>query len=533
MKVGAKKTFHLDPARVSALVSASAIVVLAIAVNVFMGRHYSRWDVTEGQRYSLTSATKETLRALPEAVHVWVLMSAREPLAQNVKQTLVAYRAESQLVDVKYIDPERDTLAFEDAKKRFRIETARASEGQIVTDAAMVVFMGDRHRYISVDDLVDVSGARNAQAGKDAQVRPREEQAITLAIRHVVQGEKTRLCFTRGHGELNLDDGSDRGLGLVRDILEKDNYETKAIDLLGPAKQKALEGCDVVIAAGPRDAFTANEDELLLAHVTKGAGLLVAAGPLFAPTEGGTSKLGLDRTLGAFGIQTVEALVVEKDAERAIGGDGIAFVAEPKPHAITNGLVPQSEREIAPRIAVQLSRALKRVTGVDASPFEVLVTSEKSYGVTNVKGAAEWDSTPTKAADDVPGPVVVGMACELPKRGDASHGPRAVVLGSASFFSAQNFREPLGNRGAALITESAISWLGAKPPILDIPAKAAVPAGIRITESSRTEVRRYVLFFMPGGVVVLALALFFSRKGREGAAYKRTSPPSPTSKPAS
>ncbi len=521
-----KRPRLLNANRLSSLGGVVALMVLAVAGNVLAARHYKRWDVTEGQRYSLSKATVDTLRALPEAVHVWVLMGPTNAMAQSVKQSLVAYQAETDRIHVKYIDPERDALAFEDARKRFRIETARASEGQIVTDAVIVVFMGDRYRYISADDLLDVSGAT---ANKDgAQVRPREEQAITLAIRHVVRGEKTRLCFTRGHGELNLEEGSDHGLGVMRDVLEKDNYDTRSVDLLKPNAARDLEPCDVIIVPGPRDAFTAKEDALVLARVQTGVGLFVAASPLFAPTESGTSPLGLDRSLAVFGVATVDALVVEHDTDRGLGGDGIAFVAEPAPHAITAGLVPASEHEVAPRIAVQFARPFQRVPGVEAAPAQVLRTSDKkSYAVTNVKGAAEWTAAPAQTDKDLPGPITVGMACELPKSAfpqlsGAAHGPRLVALGSASFFAGQNFREPLGNRGAALLVESAISWIAAKPPILDIPAKQAVPAGIRITEASRDEVRRYVLVLMPGAVILLALALFFSRRSREGRAY--TSP---------
>ncbi|HVH43156.1 MAG TPA: hypothetical protein VM925_12465, partial [Labilithrix sp.] len=99
----------------------------------------------------------------------------------------------------------------------------------------------------------------------------------------------------------------------------------------------------------------------------------------------------------------------------------------------------------------------------------------------------------------------------------AAHGPRVVVIGTASPLTSPTFREPLPLRGAALFVESSISWLASKPQVLDVPDKAAVPAGIRITDDDRAAVRRYVLFLMPGTVAVLGIVIALWRRRTEGA----------------
>jgi hypothetical protein len=125
---------------------------------------------------------------------------------------------------------------------------------------------------------------------------------------------------------------------------------------------------------------------------------------------------------------------------------------------------------------------------------------------------------PEKAAGDKPGPLTVSMAAELPtpKGASATHGPRMVVVGSASVALRQNWQER-ALRGGAIFTESAISWLAARPPILDIPDKPAV-AGARINESSLGEVLRYVVLYMPGAAALLGLAVFLRRRSTEGRA---------------
>src|ERR1019366_10197127 len=119
---------------------------------------------------------------------------------------------------------DHDAVALEDVRKRFQIETGRTSDGRVVTDAIMVIARGDRHWFLTSSDMFEGSAA------EDNRAKPREEQAITSAIRNVIAGEKPKLCFTTGHGEAPLKQGGDDGLLYLDDVLEKDNYTTAIVD---------------------------------------------------------------------------------------------------------------------------------------------------------------------------------------------------------------------------------------------------------------------------------------------------------------
>ena len=108
------------------------------------------------------------------------------------------------------------------------------------------------------------------------------------------------------------------------------------------------------------------------------------------------------------------------------------------------------------------------------------------------------------------------MAAERPRAG-TPHGPRAVVFGTASVLASPAFHEPMPVRGAALLAESAVSWLASKPEVLDVPDRSSVPAGIRITDDDRAAVRRYVLFLMPGTAALLGIVIALWRRRSEGA----------------
>jgi ABC-type uncharacterized transport system involved in gliding motility auxiliary subunit len=84
-----------------------AAMVVAVFVNVFVARHYRRWDATHHQLYTLSPATRETLRSLGESVEVDVFLSTADPLTNSVKFLLNAYQAETERLVVKYVDPDR------------------------------------------------------------------------------------------------------------------------------------------------------------------------------------------------------------------------------------------------------------------------------------------------------------------------------------------------------------------------------------------------------------------------------------------
>lgn len=509
-----KKRLRLDPAQASVLAGIVLAVVLVVLLNVASTRHFKRWDWTSTKRYSLTPATVQTLHELPGTIQVWVLLGAADPLEQSVKQLLVAYQAEATKLDIHYVDPDRDVVALEDVKKRFKIETGRTEEGHVVTDAIVVVANGDKHWFLSTSDMVEIS------TGDDTRVKPKEERALTGAIRNVLGSEKVKLCFTTGHGEMSLDDVGRDGAGVLRDVLEKDNFAVEAVDPAAPGSATPFAACGVVIVAGPRGAFTDEETERLRTYLLGGGNLLLAASPISGSTDTGMMPSNLARALAPFGIALDEDLVVEEDPELSFPGTGgIRFVAQARPHALTAALVRGDDKRDVPRTVLQFARSMHRATDASsATPADLLLTSARSFGLASIAGASEWKDAPPKKAGDLAGPLTVAMAAERPKTSPtAPHGPRVVVLGSASPLAAPSFREPMPLRGAALLAESAISWLAAKPQVLDVPDKPAVAAGIRITDDERAAVRRYVIFLMPGTALILGVVIALWRRRTEGA----------------
>ncbi len=504
----------LTPAQLIPLVGVAAAMFITVVANVLAARHFRRWDWTRGRLYSISPATTETLQDLPDTVEVWVLMGGSDPLLLSVKQLLVSYSGETNKLDIHYVDPDRDAIQLLDVRRRFKIEAARAEDGRVVTDASIVVAHGDKHWFIGPQDLVEISES------DDRRAKPREEQALTYAIRNVMSGQKARLCFTTGHDEMNIKDPGPQGVGVLKDLLEKDNYEVVEVDANDKAHPEPFKDCSAAVIAGPRSPFTPNEANRLRTYVMGGGSLLAAVSPIGAVSDSGLASPALEGVLSPFGIVLDEDVVIERDTTKILPDQLGAFTVTPKAHAVTASLVKSaSASREPPRILLLRPRSMHAAKGeTDAKPVEILTTSDKAFGVTSVTGAASWPfEGPDRTPRDVPGPLTVGMASERPKvNAKAPHGPRAVVFGSASPLQPMNWAEPPADRGAAFLVESAVSWLSARPIILDIPDKPAGLAAIRISDDARTDIWRYVLLYVPGSACLLGIAVALRRRSTEG-----------------
>ncbi len=482
-----------------------AAAVIAVCVNILAARFYKRWDWTSSGLYTLSDATQQTLRSLDQPIDVIVFLSRSDPLTVSVQHMLQAYGNETSKLRARYVDPDRSPGEFVALQKKYGIEAGKAEDGRVVTDASIVVAKGDKHWFITTSDMV-------VYDEQDGRARPKLEQALTEGIRNVIEKRVAKVCFTRGHQELSIDDGGPEGLAELKFRIKKDNYEPVAVDLVTPQKKNPLLGCQVVVVAGPQVKVAKSAVQRLDEYVAKGGNLLMMVNPI-VDDEARIQPTGLEPVAQRFGIDFGLDFVVEGDdrAKLPMGLLGETFFVTPKPHAITKGLV---QRFNDFRVVVSAAQSLRPTANSSAQPL--LSTSEKAFGVKDIRPFVSVGKAPTKSPNDSAGPLALAMAAELPKTagGDDAHGSRCVVIGSANVAWGRNWREStlLGNR---LLVESALAWLAAKPPIVSVPEKASHDVGINITEDSLDEVRNYVLIYMPGAAALLGLFILFRRRQTE------------------
>ncbi len=490
-------TVQLFSRKRSAAIGASAALAIAVFVNILAARHYKRWDVTETGRYTLTDVTRSTLRGLDEPIDVWVLLGAGDPMRERVRQTLIGYSAESPQLSVHMIDPDRDAAAFEDLRRRFNLETGRTEQGTQVADAIAIVSSGDKRWYLTPTDFVEVG-----DSGDRAALQ--EERAFTTAIRNVIAGERAKLCFVTGHGEMRIR-GEGRTLEALRTLLEKSNYDPIEVDTSLP--NAMFETCAAVVVASPRAGFSAAEATLLKRYLDGGGGLFAAIGLLEGANVGAGS---LAEVFASFGIAIDNRLIFELDPARKIPEThGSRFIADAKAHPLTAALAKREGSDV-PRAIVQLAQPMLRVSG-HSTPVDLLTTSRQAIA----KSLPTGDGAPLSfepSQGDQAGPFVIAMASERAATNDATRGARVVASSTGGLFEPRNWNEPSSARGAAFFVEGAISWVAKRPPVLDIPARSSLAAGLRISDESRVAIQRYVLVYMPVAAILLAIAVALRRR---------------------
>src|SRR5262249_36129012 len=155
---------------------------------------------------------------------------------------------------------------------------------------------------------------------------------------------------------------------------------------------------------------------------------------------------------------------------------GEGFFVEPRPHPVTAGLVPRAADARPPRVGMYFTRSMRHVAPPGAAPAsELLTTTAGAVAEGRPAGAGGGGEARRRAPDDPAGPFVVAMAGERPRTApSAAHGPRAVVVGSRFVLADENWRQPRALHGAAFFVDSALSWLAARPAVVDVPEKAEI-----------------------------------------------------------
>ena len=507
MEPGARSQNEPPRRAIKALAAAGvfAAALIAVAVNVLVSRFYKRWDWTSAGLYTLSAATRETLAELREPVDVVVFLSASDPLALSVRHMLSSYGSETTQLRPRFVDPDRNPAEFMALQQKYGIVAGKTDDGRVVTDASIVIVRGDKHWFVTTEDMVQYDE-------DDGRARPKLEQALTEGIRNVLENERAKICFSTGHQEMSIDDGGPQGPAELRYRLEKNNYEVAVIDLAAPGGTPPLAPCRVLVIAGPEAAFSGVAAERVTSYLKAGGNALILANPLL-DDETRIQSNGLGPVTRLFGIEFDDDFVIEKDSElRHPSGIGETYFVTPKEHDVTKGLLRGDK--VGFRVLMSAAQSLRAAPG--GSPATLLTTSASAFSVRDIRPFVESGSAVEKAPGDATGPFAVAMAAELPKPAELKqrHGARIVVIGSANVVWSRNWREPpmLGTR---LFVESAMSWLSARPVIVSVPEKASHEVGLSLTEESLGEVQRYVLMYMPASAALLGVLIMYRRRSTE------------------
>lgn len=503
-----RATAHRSEARIYAVAGILLVCCIVMMANYLAFRHYRRWDWTTEQRFTLSPRSIQVMHELGADLDVYLLLSDGEPNYQDIRELLDRYRAESNHLQLHFVDPVRSPAEYRTLADRYGLGEAAFGDGMVGADSAVLMVSGDRHWTITRDDLVAIQF--DAADPSASRIDTRAEQAISGGIVEVTLGRRTKVCLTEGHGEWSRSGGSERNLSVLETELRRENVELEGFRTQGAAR--VPEGCDALFVVGAVQAFTTEEATLLRDYVRGGGNLFVAADAEL--DRGEVRRTGLEEVLRDFGVRLDRAVVLEMDASHLQPGQpdpaGPFYVTDYGEHEVTRSLSGSTRPSV-----FWVARPVRPVDGTSATTlFSTSASSFAEFDVAALINSRE----PQRDDADLPGPVSLAVATRVERDGaadaaeatESSRGGRVVVVGDAEFL-----------RGDALqalevanfdLASAIVGWLTAREALIAIPARDQQAQPIRMSADDAWNLGARVVVLMPLAMVFLGFAVWWSRR---------------------
>src|SRR5207237_5438362 len=322
-----------------------AIIGMAVVVvNVLANRYDKSYDGTANKRYSLSDQTKKIVRELNQDATIrYFDQSTRYNQAKDI---LDQYSNLSPKIHIEYVDPDKSP------------EVARAAG--IKNYGAAVVEIG----------------------GKKEEAKSLTEEGITGAFIRVLKNNTRTVCFTAGSGEHQIDDTDRNDYSRVKELVAKDNYESKSIDLL--QKAEVPNDCTTLVVAGPTRDYQQPEVDAIKKYVEGGGRALLMLDPALkiGKTETADNDA-LTSLLQTWGVTLNKDLILDLNPIGQLAGLGpqVALVSNYESQPIVSSLKGTAT-------GFPLSRSLEIKNGEKSTVQKLFDSSQSSLATNNLSSPA-------------------------------------------------------------------------------------------------------------------------------------------------
>jgi len=437
------------------------LVVLAIlvVVNILADRYNKSFDTTSNKRYSLSEQTQKIVKGLKQnATITYYNQSTR---FQEGKDLLDEYANLSTKIHVAYVDPDKSP------------ELARAA--------------GIRNFGTAVVQV----GAKK-EIAKDMT-----EEGITGAFIRDLKGTTRTVCFVTGSGEHQIDNTERDGLSHFKDLLARDEYQSKSIDLLQQAAVPA--DCTTVVIAGPTHDYQQPEIDAIKTYVEGGGRALFMLDP---PIQFGSSEIaandGLTSVLESWGLTLDKNMILDLNPVGQLAGLGPQVVL-----VTTYASQPIVSDMRGSAVGIPLSRSLDIKDTGKTSVQKLFDSSGSSLATSNLSSPEVSVADPRNRK----GPFTIAAAGTYNTGKPNSEG-RFVVIGSSSW-AANRF---LGFNGNGDLALNAVNWLSSDEDLISIRPKPPEDRRITMTRAQLILVRTVSQFVLPLIVVIAGTMVWWKRR---------------------
>ncbi len=437
----------------SSLISTALVAGALVGVNYIAVKKPKSWDLTKDQVFTLSDQTTTLLAGLKDDVEIYAFYATAEPAFAELDGRLRQYKEHTDKLKVSFLDPSK--------------HLAEVKQFNISTTGPRVIFK---------------------QGTKEVRAKELTEEALTNALAELTRGASKKIYLSKGHGERDVADPTERGMKYFVENLKSDGYLVEEI-LLADHKEMPADA-QALIIAGPTTSLSTGEATLVHEWVEKKGGRLLA---MIDPTL----NSGLETKLATWGISVDADEVIDPEAQQPEFAIAQAYAD----HPIT------APRSTAFQLATifPLARSISKTAAPEGWTITELAKSgPRAWGETEAinGGTVQYD-----VGKDIKGPVTLAIAAT---HGTGESESRVVVVGNSSFV-ANGFFKIGGNRDFAL---NAAAWVAHEESKIAIHPRSRQSNRLFLSAEQKHTMMIFALDLLPFTLLFAGLFVWQTRKSR-------------------
>jgi hypothetical protein len=454
------------------------IVALAYIV---LQRAVITLDMTSDTRFTISQATRDVLSRVQRPIRITGFYSSRSlPVRELDDQFFRLYEVESKgLISRQYIDPdEQPTLAA----------TYGAQDGSVFIS------------YLNPDGSVDFQSLALIPRGYN------QENDVTEAISRLLIAGTVKVYFEVGHGELDANAGDTQGLSRIHGGIQESGLVTAPFNLIDLADKNGSipQDATAVILARPLTDFSTREIGILDAYLKRGGGLFILSDPLLKDNAFLRENSAFNQYLWTtYGIRGLDAVVVDPASNN---GQSQLTIASASVFGVTDIGARLSQQDAPTLFNVARALEVSDAPPANIGNGRVIMSSDQSYGETDIKSLLETNTYRYDDGNDLRGPLTtVAWAY------NNTNNSKIVLVGDSDFIT----NGYILNGGNSLLFTDSLAWLTGYTDRINFGGKAFSSVPLMFMTGQTLDVIAFVtVILLPGLVLVIGLAVWTRRVRR-------------------
>jgi ABC-type uncharacterized transport system involved in gliding motility auxiliary subunit len=438
------------------------LFLLVIGLLAWLSQRYqTEFDLTWGQRNSLTQASMDVLAQLDKPVHVTAFVrDETEQTRQLIRDLVGKYQRHKADIQLEFTNPD--------------------------TVPQMVRELG-----ITLNGEVLIRYQQRQETLKSVS-----EKNITNLLQRLARQESAFIAFIEGHGERGPLSNANFDLGEFGQQLKAKGFKLQALNL---AKHESIpENIQALVIASPRTPYLPGEVAMIENYIDQGGNLLWLTEP--------NSDDGLSALAAKLDTQRLPGVVVDATTRLfGISDPTFALVTDYPRHEITE-----------PLHSLTLFPEATGLVSAEESEWQVapvLQTLQRSWTETGeIKDDIQFDPQ----TDEVAGPVTIGLILQrtttasADSEGSQNAQQRVVLVGDGDFLS----NTYLGNGQNLNLGVSLLQWLSNNDEFIDIGLLSAPDRQLDLDPKTAVGLLIVFLVVFPMALVTSGVVIWWRRRTR-------------------